>query len=163
MFSVGLRRWKDAAPTEGAARGNEAGIGLIDVLSGLAVASILCGIAVSNLRTYDDSSDTVADGLVSIFRDARARALAATVAYTVDVSGTTVRTQYSPLCSTTTKTVDPTIQYRLPVGASLSNTAWSVCFDSRGFATNSMQASVTDSVGRTTTFEVVLGGATRKL
>lgn len=143
---------------------NEAGIKILDLLLALSLCSIMSGSAIMQLKDLNDSSDSTTDSIVSIIREARAKALTGTQAYTVDMSSATrLRTQSSPKCSSTTKTTDNTLAVQLPVGTSVSNSSWSVCFDSRGFASSSVQIAVTDSRGRSTSFEIVLGGAVRKI
>lgn len=143
---------------------NERGLSILDLMVSLTLCSIMLGSAVFQLKNINDSSDSTTDQIVSVIREARAKALTGTLAYTVDMSASNrLRARYSPLCSSSTKTADATLAVQLPTGTSLSDTSWSVCFDSRGFANGSVQVSVTDSMGRSSSFEIVLGGAVRKI
>ncbi len=152
-----LRFWTKAT------RG-ETGIAVVDLITAFLVVSVMAGTAISQFRSINDSSEFAADGIVAYLREARAKALTGTIAYTVSATSTTqIRAQYSALCSTATKTTDTSLSMKLPNGTTMGSSNWSVCFDSRGFANGSVQVTLSDSLGRTSTIEVVLGGGVRKL
>ena len=137
---------------------------MFELIVSVLVFSILTKVALSYIQEYNSGSKFSATQIVSFFKEARARALATTLAYTLEPSGNNkIIAKYSSLCSSTTKTTDSSFYLDLTSGTTLLSTSWSICFNSRGFANNAILISVKDSNGSTRSIETVKGGATRLL
>lgn len=137
------------------------GFSLFEVLVALSIFALLSTIAISNLKVLQSPVVTGAAELVSFFKAARAKAISTTMAYTVKAtSSTSVVTTYAKTCSTTPQTDDATLALTLPRGATLANTGWSVCYNTRGIGDTSIDIDVRDGAV-TKTVQVVLGGGVR--
>lgn len=143
---------------------NALGFSLLELLVVLAVLGVLVGIAGLNLRGLDTPAQSGANALGGVFRQARAKAMGATAAYRVRArSATAAAVESARSCASAEADWTPAASPRLelPPGVSLS-TGWSVCFDSRGYATANPTVTATDRDGRTDRVEVLLGGAVRR-
>ena len=139
----------------------QGGFTLIETLVVMALASALIGIVAFNLRDLRNPEHAAAMEVMTFIKQARGKAIASTQAYTVVPSSSTkIITTYGSNCSSVTQTPDTAMTLKLPSGASMPNTAWSVCFEARGFSRNAVDIYVTQD-GKTDTVQVVLGGAAR--
>ena len=126
----------------------------------MALIAITMGVAAANLRTFKEPATSGASQLVGFMKQARAKALASTLAYTVKpASSTRVMTTFGSSCSAT-QTTDTSLSLVLPTGASLAATTWSVCFGVRGLADTSIDITVADQA-MTKVVQVALGGGAR--
>ncbi len=140
----------------------ERGFSILELLTVLSVMGVLSGIAAFGFRELERPANNAATLLASTFKQARARALSSTTPFTVTASSSThVIVTYGTSCSAG-QTTDTTLDLELPRGAYMNDTAWSVCFNTRGLADTSLSIGVSDG-GESKQVEVVLGGATRVL
>ena len=139
-----------------------AGYSIFELLATMTLGTILTGIAVFNFVALRDSADNGAAELTGFFKKARAKALATTMAYTVQPqTATRVIATIGTSCSAA-QAADPEMILDLPTGATLSTLGWAVCYNTRGYADDSLNIVVSDTKG-TQTVQVVLGGAVRAL
>ena len=135
---------------------------MVELLVVFALTSIMLGIAVSNLKELNSSSRDAASEIVGFLKEVRAKAIATTRAYTITASGTeTLVARYASVCSDASPTLDTTLRLDLPAGTNLTNTAWTLCYNSRGLADDAITIPVQDAQALSETVEVVLGGAAR--
>lgn len=141
----------------------QSGFTLMEMMAVLGIATILSGMAVLNLKRFDQASVNAANQVVALVKSARAYAMTSTVTVQVrPVNSTTIRATAASSCSTTTRTAIPQLSYTLPDGASMTNTSWSVCYTSRGLSRESISIPIRDQ-SRTRTVQIVLGGGIRTL
>jgi len=140
----------------------ERGFTMVEVLVVFALTAIMMGIAVSNLKELNSSSRDAASEIVAFLKEIRAKAISTTRAYTVSASGNdTLVARYASVCSDASPTLDSSARLELPAGTHLTNTAWTICFTSRGLADDAITIPVEDAQSRAETVEIVLGGAAR--
>jgi len=97
-------------------------------------------------------------------RQMRARAMSTTSAYRVaPTDETQLDAGYAATCSATTWTADPDFGLKFPQGVELSSTAWSLCFSSRGLASDNLTITLQHPQFGTSSIEVLLGGTSRVL
>jgi hypothetical protein len=99
-----------------------------------------------------------------LLRGARARAVASTSALRVrpETNGSLVGEQAAS-CSATTWTGEPALDLELPDRVTLTDTSWSVCFNSRGIASSGLVLTVDHPDYQPRRVEVMLGGAVRRM
>lgn len=137
------------------------GFTILELLTVMAIGSILAGIAVLNLNAFANPSNNGALELMGFIKRARAKAMATTQAYTVaPTSSNSIVARYAASCSDTTWTDDTELYTTLPSGASLDDTNWEICYSSRGLSADSADITVRDSRA-TRLVQIVLGGGVR--
>ena len=141
--------------------GESRGTTIFELLAVMSVTALLSTIVVSNLKVLNTPASTGAAALVGFCKEARAKAMASTLAYTVKpASSTSIITTYAKTCATTPQTNDTALKLTLPRGARLSITNWSFCYSTRGLADSSLDIVMGDT-GGTKTVQVGLGGGVR--
>lgn len=150
--------------TKQSARKYQLGFTLLETMIVLGLASIIAGIAVSNLRQLNSDSINASAYLVSFVKQVRARAIASTLAYKIrPTSSGTIISETSTTCAGTTWTADSRNRLSLPAGTTLLDTSWDICFNSRGFPDGNLEIGVRETNGNSKKVEIMLGGATRLL
>jgi prepilin-type N-terminal cleavage/methylation domain-containing protein len=141
-----------------------AGMSLIELLVVLAVAGIALGASTLYLRPMEAPLQTGAANLEGFLRQARGRALATTSAYRVTPSDSrNVEAEFASNCGASTWTSDPGVTLVLPRQVAMTDTGWSVCFNSRGLADSNLVISLTHPSAGSRQIEVLRGGAARVL
>ncbi|MCB0330272.1 MAG: prepilin-type N-terminal cleavage/methylation domain-containing protein [Bdellovibrionales bacterium] len=136
------------------------GYTLIELLVAMSLAGILSGIATVNFVEMSNPSLSAASNISTYLKQARARALATTSAYTLTATNTeTIVATYGSTCSAV-QTPDPELTLQLEK-ASLTSISWTICFNSRGFPDSNVIIPVVDIYSSQNTVEVLLGGAIR--
>ena len=139
----------------------EAGLTLLEVLVVVAILGLALGIASVNLRPLGTPLQAGTALLEGYFRQARVRAIASTSACRAVPEGLTrVVTQCATSCSDTGWTTESTLQLTLPEHVAFETANWSVCFSSRGIATQNVTIALEHGNG-SAKVEVLLGGTTR--
>lgn len=142
----------------------QGGYTLVELMVVMSIAASLLGFGIINLFELSRPAQGATGQLAGFFKAARAKAISTTSSYTVrPLNPSEIIVETSRNCSTGTPLVDPELKLELPAHVLLSNTSWSVCFDSRGFADSNMVATIEDNYGEAYSVEVYLGGATRIL
>lgn len=144
-------------------RGNQ-GFTLLELVAALGLLAVLSYVAVNKLKELDNPLKNSAAELEGFIKQVRARAISTTSAYTIQaVSSQFIRTTYADSCVDTTQTTDWSLTLRLPNGAKLSDTSWSICFAPRGLPDSNVVIDLEDTGGETRSLEVYLGGAVKQL
>lgn len=139
-----------------------AGFSVLELLVVMGLVTVLGGIAVMNLKELDDPLKNGSEQLAAFFKQARAKSVATTSAYTITpTSGRTFETHYGSSCSDLVTTDDPSLSLELPAGAYVTDTSWTLCYSARGIADGNLTVEVRDLDGEYKTIEVFLGGAAR--
>jgi prepilin-type N-terminal cleavage/methylation domain-containing protein len=141
---------------------NQAGYTLTELLVTMSLLSVMSGFAFVNLLDLSNPARSAASEISGFLKQARARALSTTSAYTVSASSTdTLTTTVGTTCSAA-QSAEPSLTLELD-HADLSNVSWSICFTSRGFPDKNVVIPVTDDYSGSNSVEVLLGGAIRVL
>lgn len=140
------------------------GMSILEVLMVLGLMGIALGAAGLYLRPMEAPLQVAATDLEGIMRQARAKALTTMSAYRVSASTARVaQGDFAANCAATTWTGDPDLQVKLPRQVTMTDTSWSVCFNSRGLADTNVVLTVTHPDSGSLQVEVLRGGATRVL
>lgn len=143
-------------------RRSEAGISIVEILTTLTLTGVILGIGILNFRKVEDAGVTGAAELSSFIKQVRARAISSTSAYKLTATTTTyLTTQYAKSCTSATWSSDNRVTLKMPTGASVTSTSWSVCFNSRGFPDANTTIGVRNTAGDLKNVEIMLGGAVR--
>ena len=141
-----------------------AGMSLVELLVVLAVAGIALGASALYLRPMEAPLQTGATDLEGFLRQARGRALATTSAYRIVPSNSRViEAEFAANCGASTWTSDSGVVLELPRQVTMTDTSWSVCFNSRGLADSNLVVSLTHPSAGSRQVEVLRGGAARVL
>lgn len=139
---------------------NESAFTLMDLLVAVTLAGILGGFATLNLMEVSNPSRSAASEVATYIKQIRARALATTSAYTITPSGAnSIVATFGNTCADI-QTPDAEMTLNI-TNASITNLAWSVCYNSRGFPDANVSIPVTDVYSGAATVEVLLGGSIR--
>lgn len=137
------------------------GTTILELMTVVSLAAILSTIVISNVKALNTPASTAAAAFVGFCKEARAKAMASTYAYTVKpASSTSIVTTYAKSCTATPQTNDPALTLPLKQGARLSSTSWSFCYSTRGLVDSSLDIAIGDTNG-TKTVQVGLGGGVR--
>ena len=142
------------------------GYTLMEMMVVCALASIMMGTAVANLKGLNNPSLSAAAMYRSYLKEVRAKAIARTAAYmVVPNSSDGLTASFSDRCSDSFVSFvgDPKLDFQLPSGASFLNTSWTICITSRGLASNTVTVTILGNDGDSKQVELMLGGATREL
>jgi hypothetical protein len=94
------------------------------------------------------SRDVLAGRLVeSALKQARAKAMITTSAHRVrPVSNGVLDVEHAESCSAGSWTAEPELRIELPEGVRFADTTWSVCFNSRGIASQALAVRLSDEI-----------------
>ena len=141
--------------------GKQSGFTLIEMLLVLGIMTILSGIAVLNVRKFNNASANAANEIASLVKRGRAYAMTSTTTIKIaPISSTAIQATSASTCAATTRTTINELGLSLPSGANLLASDWSICFTSRGLSQESLNIGINDR-SITRTVQVVLGGGIR--
>lgn len=137
------------------------GFTLVELVVTMGILAVLLGVAALGMRGLDNPLDDAAQQVSAVLKQSRLRAMANTNAYRVSpASATQLHVEYANRCSAGTWTDEPAFDETLPKGIAFKSTAWSVCFNSRGLASNTVSVDVVrQKDSKELRVEVMLGGA----
>lgn len=143
---------------------SQRGFSLLELMVTMGLVTVLLGIAAMSFRELSSAERNGAEQLAGFLKQARAKAVNSTLAYTVfpdpSDSGHVIATR-GTACSAP-QTVDSALELELPTGAELAATGWSICYTPRGLSQNSADIVVRHG-SDTKTVRVVLGGGAKVL
>lgn len=145
-------------------RNPEAGTSILELMVVCGIIAIMAGTAAFNVKEMDRPLENSSAAVQSFFKQARAKAIATTSAYTVyPVSASRLATKVGTTCAQASPPADSTLTLDLPAKTRLTSVGWSTCFSSRGFASTDLSLAVrSDEDGAIRTVDVFLGGAVRQ-
>lgn len=127
----------------------------------LGLVGILVAVALSDIKLLGNPQGNAAYSVERFLRLARSTAISTTAAVKVRPTAANKLLAYTgQSCSDSTDTI-PGMVLTLPLGSQLDSTAWSVCFDTRGFADANISFGLVAAHGGTKTVRVALGGGTK--
>lgn len=140
-----------------------AGFTMMELIVVLFITIVVATTAIPTLAALKNPLDDGIATTLGIIKQTKAKAIATTSAYRIKASSNNhIYTEYLSKCSASgNATADTKLTLDLPIGVALTSYAWSICFDSRGFAQTSQNITLYDQNGKMRTIEVFLGGATR--
>jgi len=148
--------------TRATRRNLEGGFSLFELIAVMGLALLLGGVAILNLKAFDDPLQNGSAQLLSFLKQVRAKAISSTSAYVISPDGPgRIQTQRGTTCGDPDPIDDPLVALELPSGAYLYDTTWSFCFNSRGLPDANIELELRDTGGATRIVEVLLGGAVR--
>lgn len=148
------------------------GATLVELLVALAVLAIVLAVGVLNLRPLSDPLQDAVVQAEGYLKQVRAKAMATTSAYQVDLGPGRLSARYAPTCRSASFSEDAALRLDLPEGVHLE-ARWAqsgqdfapsdwVCFTSRGLLLGSQSEEplleFRDGKGRVKTLRVMLGG-----
>jgi prepilin-type N-terminal cleavage/methylation domain-containing protein len=144
--------------------GRSAGMTLVESLVVIAILGTGLAIGSAYLRPMEHPVERGAERLESLFRGARSRAVSTLSAYRIrpETNGSLLG-EYSASCNAVTWTAEPALELALPDLVTLTDTSWSVCFDTRGIASSGLLVTVDHPDFYPRVVEVMLGGAVRRV
>lgn len=138
------------------------GSSFVELLVVLAITGIVVGAAALYLRPIEAPVQVAAAELEGVLRQTRARALATTSACRVlPVGRRALRTECAASCAASSWTGQPGGPLELPRDVTMTDTGWTVCFNSRGLASGNLTITLVHPQYRFRRVEVLLGGAAR--
>lgn len=142
----------------------ERGFTLFEVLVATALMALMMFIAVSNLKELNRPLLNSTAQVSSFIKQTRAKALTTTAAYEVyPESETVLRARFAATCDAASFEDDEQLVLNLPNGSSLEGIEWSVCFTSRGMASDNITITLRDEELQERDIEILLGGSVRIL
>jgi Tfp pilus assembly protein FimT len=140
----------------------EGGFTIVETVVSLGILAVVMGIAVANIKKFDDPLSDASNELVGFFKQARAKAVSNTSAYTVyPISATKLGTKFAAKCTDTTTTTDSVLTLTFPTGAHLNATNWTLCYSARGMPDGNLTVDLRDANNTLKTVQVYLGGGAR--
>jgi hypothetical protein len=139
-----------------------AGMTLVELLVLFALMATALGIGAVYLKPIEAPVLRAAELTESALRSARARAVATLSAYRVrPATDATLTAEHASSCAAATWTAENALDLELPDGVTLADTAWSVCFNARGIASNTVVVTLDHPSFAARQVQVMLGGAVR--
>ncbi len=138
----------------------DAGATLVELLVVVGLLAVAVAIVVVSFEAMATPLRSGGEMVRGALRQTRARAIATTTPHRLrPVSSTTLVVESAGSCSAGPWTLEPRSELVLPHGVSLADTAWSVCYGSRGVAEQSRTITLAHADGESRQLEVLLGGA----
>lgn len=144
----------------------ELGFSIIELMTVLMIISLSVSSVFSNIKIIERPLHSGTQLTMGFFRQVKAKAISTTSYYVIYPAGPTrLATRSGANCELARLSVieNTTLTLHLPNTVTLANTAWDLCYSSRGFLDNSIAISLNDQEGKTRTLETFVGGAIRKI
>jgi len=138
------------------------GATFVELLVVLTLLGLVAGATAIYLKPMETSTRDGALQVEGFFKEARFKAMATTSAYRVrPETSSRLIAETAASCSSATWTADSSVSSDLPRDVTLGDTAWSLCFNSRGIASQNVTLTVQQAGRPTRIVEVLLGGTAR--
>lgn len=149
---------------------SEKGFSLVEMLFGVAIMSIMLGMAAAGLKEFDSASQNGVLQFRSYVKLIRSEAMASTLAYRVTASTTNDLTVVSdvnclatdPAIPDNSPTAQTSLAFSLPRGANFQTSGWDFCIEPTGISDSNQIVSISDE-GRSFDLELMLGGVVKLL
>lgn len=149
---------------QGPSSRRSAGMTLIEILVVLTILGVALGMAGLYLKPAEAPLRTGAELVDALIRQTRARAMANTMAHRIrPTTDRRLEVEYAGSCSAVTWTPASRMSLDLPRDVTLSDTLWSICFTSRGLASDNFVIALNHPTSGMQQLEVLLGGAVKWL
>jgi len=139
-----------------------AGVSLIETIVVLTLSGLLLAGAATGFDKMGSSLKSGQRHSAGLMREARALAMASSSAYRVKPAGASqLIIERADTCSSVSWTVEPRYGLSLPDEITLTDTTWTICFNSRGMSTGHTTVTLQHDYQGTAEIQVLLGGTTR--
>ena len=144
------------------ASGKMAGATLPELLVVVAIIGMVAGAATLYLKPMAAPVHSAAVLVEGLVKQTRAKSMSTTSSYRVrPFTANQLVVEYAANCSEVAWTLDPRMDLSLPTGVTVSNTGWSVCFNSRGTASDNVVLVLDHPDHGSQSLEILMGGAVR--
>ena len=141
---------------------HDAGMTLVELIVVLTLAGILLSIGASYMKPTASRGILAGRLVEGAFKQARAKAMVTTGAQRVrPTTDSALEVESAASCAAGSWTAEPDLRIELPDGVRFADTEWSVCFNSRGIASDALTIRLSDALFGERDLEVLLGGVTR--
>ncbi len=167
-----IARWKELhmnapqppAANKASASSAAAGVGMVELLSVLALVGVSVGMMVAYLKPVEAPLQTGGNSLVALMEQTRARSISTTQAHRVrPIDAETAIVEVADACGSVAWTLEPMIDLELPDLVTLTATDWSVCFNSRGLSSENLVITLQHPDRGSRRLELLRGGVLRWL
>jgi len=142
--------------------GKSAGVTFPEVLVVMAILGLVAGAATLYLKPLEAPVVTAAHLVEALVKQTRAKSMSTTSSYRVrPFTAEELVVEYAASCSAVAWTLDPRMDLDLPRGVTMSESGWSVCFNSRGTASDNVTLVLDHADYRAQKLEILMGGAVR--
>lgn len=140
---------------------SESGFSLLELLVYMSIFSIIVGIAAFGIKDLYNASQTATEQVLAHFKLTRSKAMSETLAYLYQPSdnNTIVVSSRSTCNATESWVANSSLTLNFEGGATMSDTSWFVCINSRGFPDANVDFDIQDAEGRIKNVEIFLGGS----
>ncbi len=126
----------------------------------ISLIGTMSAIGISNITALNNPLQNGTNELTGFLKQARARAISTTSAYTVrPLNETQIITEVGNSCDDPAPELDATLTYTFPHQVHIPDTSWEICFTSRGLATSSPTIYVYGPNNKVQSISIYLGGA----
>ncbi len=141
-----------------------AGMSMIELLVVIAMLGLLVLISGVYLRPMEQPVRSAGQMLEGLLTETRAKAIATTTVHRVrPTTDDFILVESAATCSSGAWTADDRLTLQLPRDVTLTDTTWSVCFTSRGIASQNLVMTLDHPDFDSEQLEVMVGGAVRWL
>ena len=148
----------------GGPRAGSAGWSMVELLVAMVVLTVLLGFGAVYLRPLERPLENAGGLLEGFVGQAQARAIASTKVHRVrPITADSLVVEHAESCSAGAWVLDPELRLELPRDVALAATDWSVCFDSRGIASDNIVVTLNHPDHEPVQLEVLKGGTLRWL
>ncbi len=142
----------------------QTGMTLPELLVVLAILGILLGATPLMLNKAEGPLRSGTSLFQGYLRQVRARAMSTTSAYRIQAPAPDrLVAEWAVDCGAGVWTADPALTLELPRGVTLTDTAWTICFTTRGWSNDNQVFVLRHPEAGTARIELLLGGSTREL
>ncbi len=139
-----------------------AGMSMIELLVVIALLGVMLLIGGLYLKPMEQPVHSAGQMLEGLLTETRAKAVATTTVHRVrPTSDDFILVESAATCSSGAWTADDRLSLQLPRDVTLSDTTWSVCFTSRGIASQNLVMTLDHPEYEPEQLEVMVGGAVR--
>jgi len=143
---------------------SQAGMTMAEVVVAMGIVAMLVGVGSLYLRPMESPIQTGTHMMDGFLRQVRARAMATTSAHrVVPTSPSRLKVEHAGTCLDTAWTLDSRLRLELPRDVTMTDTAWSLCFSSRGIASSNLVMTLDHPLKDPRSMEVLRGGAMRSV
>lgn len=139
----------------------QSGYSMIEIIVVMAIAAVVMGTAISNLKELNDPLSNASFSLGHYLRLARSRAISQTLAIQLQPSGSNRIVASSADSCSGTMTPMSDLSFDFPTGSRMVSTTWTICFSSRGFTPQEVEFDIQGDTSLTKTVSVALGGGSQ--
>jgi hypothetical protein len=137
---------------------------LVELVVVSALLGIVLLIAGLYLEPFEAPVQTGGELIDALIKQTRAKSMAETTVHRIrPLDPDSLVVEHATACSSMAWTLEPRMSLDLPRGVALSATAWSICFSTRGIASDNIVLTLSHPDFPSRQLEILKGGAVRWL